>query len=258
VYSTNCCAASASTSAISAGGKTTASPTTWRRRRPTTRGSASWRPWIHGCPTAAATIDGIYDLNPDKVGQVNNLVTLASNYGSFSEKWNGVDVMLTGRPSASVVLQGGVSTGLTSYDLCEVRSNLPEVAMTPNNGLYQYTDLRNPYCAVDTNFLTQVKGLATWRVPKIEVQLATTFKLAGADLRHLQCAELRGAARAGTAAVGWRGRRHPEHRRAGKSLRRAHQPVRPAGCRRLSARRLTARCSTSMSTTSRIRTRISS
>ena len=121
-------------------------------------------------------IDGVYDLNPDKVGQVNNLVTLASPYGKQIEHWNGVDIMLVGRPSASLMLQGGVSTGRTSYDLCEIRANLPEVAMTPNNGGYIYTDLRNPYCAVDTKFLTQVKGLASYRVPWAGVQVATTFQ----------------------------------------------------------------------------------
>ena len=49
-------AGSASTSATSAAGTaTSASTTTWRRRRATTRSSASWRPSIRGCPTAAAT-----------------------------------------------------------------------------------------------------------------------------------------------------------------------------------------------------------
>jgi len=121
-------------------------------------------------------IDGIYDLNPNKVGQVNNIVTLASNYGGQTEHWNGVDIMFIGRPRPGMVVQGGVSTGKTSFDLCQIREKIPEVLMTPNNSAYQYTDVRNPYCAVDTKFLTQIKALGTYMLPRIGVQMAATFQ----------------------------------------------------------------------------------
>jgi hypothetical protein len=121
-------------------------------------------------------VPGVYDLNPDKVGVVNNVVTLASDYGKWSENWQGVDIMLVGRPGAGMVLQGGVSTGRTAFDLCEIRAKVPELSMTPNNGLYIYTDTRNPYCDASTKYLTQVKGLWSYNIPKAGVQVAATYQ----------------------------------------------------------------------------------
>ena len=75
-----------------------------------------------------------------------------------------MDVTVNARPGAGVLLQGGVSTGRTSTDNCDIRDDVPEIGAV------------NPYCHVDTKFLTQVKLLGTYTVPKVDVQVAATFQ----------------------------------------------------------------------------------
>jgi hypothetical protein len=103
-----------------------------------------------------------YNLNPDKVGQVNNFFTLASNYGKQIEHWNGVDVNFNMRLANGILLQGGTSTGRTSTDNCDIVAKIDNPSKR--------------YCHVDTAFLTQVKFLGTYLVPKADVQVAATFR----------------------------------------------------------------------------------
>jgi len=110
------------------------------------------------------TVSNLFDLNPSRVGQVSNLVTFADNFGKQIEHWNGVDVTVNARPGAGMLLQGGVSTGRTSTDNCDVRDDVPEVGAV------------NPYCHVDTAFLTQVKLLGTYTLPRVGVLVSATFQ----------------------------------------------------------------------------------
>jgi len=116
-------------------------------------------------------IDGLYELNANKVGQVDNYTTLARNYGKQIEHWNGFDLTVNARPSAGFVVQGGLSTGRTSLDNCEIRQALPEITVV--GGVTAVPD-RN--CHSDSEFITQFKLLGTYIVPKIDVQLAATYQ----------------------------------------------------------------------------------
>jgi hypothetical protein len=110
------------------------------------------------------TVSGLFDLNPSRLGQISNLVTFADNFGKQIEHWNGFDFTINARPGGGLLLQGGVSTGRTSTDNCDVRDDVPEVGAL------------NPYCHVDTKFLTQAKLLGTYTVPRAGVQLSATFQ----------------------------------------------------------------------------------
>jgi hypothetical protein len=121
-------------------------------------------------------VSGLYDLNPNKVGQVSNLVTFADNYGKYVEHWNGVDFSVNARPADGVVVQGGVSTGRTSTDVCEIRAKVPELTVTSGWSAFPVLGPTYPYCKVDTNFLTQVKLLGTYNLPRIDVLVGATFQ----------------------------------------------------------------------------------
>jgi len=49
-------------------------------------------------------------------------------------------------------------------DTCDVRAHLPELTLT------------NPYCHVDSGFVTRVTGLGSYTVPKIDVLVSGTFR----------------------------------------------------------------------------------
>jgi hypothetical protein len=121
-------------------------------------------------------VGDLYNLNPDKVGQVNNLFTLASNYGKQIEHWNGVDINFNVRVLKGASLQGGLSTGRTSMDVCDLRAQLPELSLTAGLTAPFTVNSTSPTCHIDSNFLTQVKFLGTYAVPKVDVQVAATFR----------------------------------------------------------------------------------
>jgi hypothetical protein len=108
----------------------------------------------------------VYDKNPDAVTRPANRVNkLASDYGTQMQHWNGVDIGLDARLGAGVTVQGGLSSGRTSRDNCEI------LALIPESG-----PLGVPYCHQDQKFLTQVKFLGTYTVPRIDVQVSSTFQ----------------------------------------------------------------------------------
>ncbi len=111
-----------------------------------------------------STICGLYDVNPAKFGQVNNYVTSASNFGNQLKHWQGVDLSLSARLKGGLTVQGGSSTGQTVTDNCEIRAALPE------------TGPLNPYCHTDSGFITDARGLAVYRIPKVDMQISGTLQ----------------------------------------------------------------------------------
>jgi hypothetical protein len=110
------------------------------------------------------TLSNLYDVTPALSGVNDNFQTYSKVYGNESRQWNGVEVNVTARVREGLTFQGGTSTGRTTTDECELREVLPEIG------------LLDPYCRTAPPFLTQFKGLGSYVIPVIDVQLSGTFQ----------------------------------------------------------------------------------
>ena len=106
----------------------------------------------------------------------NRLTTFASNFGSQSEHWNGVDLTVNAR-LPELLLQGGISTGRTYENDCDVVANVPEAAPAARAAANS-----ERFCRTRSPFLTQVKLLGAYTLP-YDMQLSGTFQTsAGPEL----------------------------------------------------------------------------
>ena len=102
----------------------------------------------------------------------SNNITSSNLFGGQSQIYNGVLINFSARAAQGLTLQGGINTGKTVQDNCDVRSQIPELSPL------------NPNCRNDPGFITKVTGLASYMVPKVEVLIAATLRSdQGAPLR---------------------------------------------------------------------------
>jgi hypothetical protein len=69
---------------------------------------------------------GLYDVKPEKFGQVFNETTLASKFGEVSQIYNGIDLALNARFGRGGLLFGGANVGRTMLDNCAVVDVQPQ------------------------------------------------------------------------------------------------------------------------------------
>jgi hypothetical protein len=62
-----------------------------------------------------------------------------------------------------VLLQGGLSTGRTSTNNCDLYNKVPEAAGQPKQ-----------FCDQNTGFVTQIKGIGAYTLPKLDIQTSAT------------------------------------------------------------------------------------
>jgi Carboxypeptidase regulatory-like domain len=122
-----------------------------------------------------------YDIKPAKFGQFDNFITFSDNYGKQIYHFNGIDVNVNARFPFALTLQGGFSTGNMTEDDCEVGESVPEIYIPPGGGgtlpaVQSTAQWSRTYCHRESGYLTHVKGLATYTVPKVDVLISGTFQ----------------------------------------------------------------------------------
>jgi hypothetical protein len=109
----------------------------------------------------------------------NYFVTLSNNYGKQTEHFDGVNVSVQARLENGLLLQGGVGPGRVVTNDCEIVDEVPEMLHTlAGNPTRASTSAARPLerCEQNNGWRTGVSGLASYTIPKVDVQVSGTFQ----------------------------------------------------------------------------------
>jgi hypothetical protein len=115
-------------------------------------------------PNVGATIGPLYNVNPNVFNTGTVLVRPTKEVGDDRRVFNGIDVTFNVRNANGVTFSGGTSTGKVENDWCDIRDAVPEAF------------LLNPYCNVESPWQTSFRGLVTYTIPRIDVQVSSVIQ----------------------------------------------------------------------------------
>jgi hypothetical protein len=107
------------------------------------------------------------------LGATDNYYTFAGDYGDVTAYWHGVDVQATARLTNRLFLQAGTSGGRGVRDYCAVTTKLPELYTTAGA---MFANQQVGQCATTEDWLTSLRGLASYTVPRLDVLASASFR----------------------------------------------------------------------------------
>ena len=111
---------------------------------------------------------GFFDVSREKFGQFDNFVIRAEDVGGRTQVFNGIDVLLNARFAGGAVIQGGLSTGQTVIDNCNVADAQSDVSRGARSG---------PFCRTVRPWSksSEIKFVGVYPLPWWGVQVSGTF-----------------------------------------------------------------------------------
>jgi hypothetical protein len=142
-------------------------------------GPEDYQPWTLTAPRHPDLPGGggypvtVYDPTPAAFARgARNFMTFETNFGpDRTWYWHGVDVTANARLAGGLTIQGGTSTGRGVQDTCATVVHIDS------------PDPRG--CAITEPWLTAVRGLAAYTVPKVDVLVSATFRSLRATIPFL-------------------------------------------------------------------------
>jgi hypothetical protein len=124
-------------------------------------------------------VTGLFDAN--RLVSQNNVISLASKFGTATEVFNGVDITVNARLPKGIIVSGGPSFGRTETNYCFNVDSPQGSGLPPAQGATSAAGML--YCDVKPPFQPNVKLIGVYPLPWQGIQFAATFQsLAGPQI----------------------------------------------------------------------------